>query len=130
MSPRKPCLALHWQNHHECMLCFTDSDLFLLSSPLSLGGRILPLHSVRHEKRAQPKLLSPDISQWGRGLPREGVGAKEFGIAPRNQGNQAFFGRYPGFCRDIPELPGKLEKKKFVFNFCPLFRNRKGALLD
>ena len=31
------------------------------------------------------------------------------------------FGRdIPGFCRDIPEVPEKFEKKKFVFNSRPL----------
>ena len=33
------------------------------------------------EKEPKPKLLSPDIFRWGRGLPREGVGAKKFGMS-------------------------------------------------
>ena len=33
------------------------------------------------------------------------------------QANQTFWRDIPGFCRDIPEVPEKFEKKKFVFNF-------------
>ena len=29
----------------------------------------------------KPKLSSPDIFRWGRGLPREGVGAKKFSMS-------------------------------------------------
>ena len=78
---------------------------------------------VRERKRKEhkPKLLSLDIFRWGRGLPREGVGAKKFGTPPRNQGNQIFFWRdIPGFCRDILELSEKFETKRFVFNSRPL----------
>ena len=32
------------------------------------------------KKEPKPKLLSPDIFWWGGGLPREGVGAKKFGM--------------------------------------------------
>ena len=32
------------------------------------------------KKEPKPKLLSPDIFRWGGGLPREGVGAKKFGM--------------------------------------------------
>ena len=30
----------------------------------------------------------------------------------------------PGFCRDIPEVPEKFEKQKFVFNSRPLKKNK------
>ena len=30
------------------------------------------------KKEPKPKLFGPDIFQWGRGLPRERVGAKKF----------------------------------------------------
>ena len=38
----------------------------------------------------QPKLFGPDIFGLGGGLPREGVGAKKFGMSIDTQGNQTF----------------------------------------
>ena len=32
------------------------------------------------QKEHKPKLLGPDVFRWGGGLPREGVGAKKFGM--------------------------------------------------
>ena len=69
----------------------------------------------------KPKLLSPDIFRWGRDLPREGVGAKKFGMSLETQGIKLFWRDIPGFCRDIPKLPEKFEKKKFGFNFRSLY---------
>ena len=37
------------------------------------------------------------------------------------QGSQTFWRDVPGFCRDIPGVTEKLEKKKFVFNSGPKF---------
>ena len=73
------------------------------------------------KKEPKPKLLSPDIFWWGGGLPREGVGAKKFGMSLETQGIKLFWRDIPGFCRDIPEAPEKFEKKMFGFNFWPLF---------
>ena len=39
---------------------------------------------------AKPKLFGPDIFGWGGGRPREGVGAKNFGMSFEAQGNQMF----------------------------------------
>ena len=72
------------------------------------------------KKEPKPKLLSPDIFWWGGGLPREGVGAKKFGMSLETQGIKLFWRDIPGFCRDIPEAPEKFEKKKFGFNSRPL----------
>ena len=72
------------------------------------------------KKEPKPKLLSPDIFWWGGGLPREGVGAKKFGMSLETQGIKLFWRDIPGFCRDIPEVPEKLEKKMFGFNSRPL----------
>ena len=75
------------------------------------------------KKEPKPKLLSPDIFRWGGGLPREGVGAKKFGMSLERVETQRIklFGRdIRGFCRDIPEAPEKFEKKMFGFNFWPL----------
>ena len=71
-------------------------------------------------KEHKPKLLSPDIFRWGRGLPRQGVGAKKFDMSLETRGIKLFWWDIPGFCRNIPEVPEKFEKKKLVFNFCPL----------
>ena len=74
----------------------------------------------RQDKEHKPKILSPDIFRWGRGLPREGVGAKKFGMSLETM-EIKFFGRdIPGFCRDVPEVPEKFEKK-LCFNSRPLF---------
>ena len=36
---------------------------------------------IQVKKTHKAKLLGPDIFCWGGGLPREGVGAKEFGMS-------------------------------------------------
>ena len=73
------------------------------------------------KKEPKPKLFGPDIFRWGRGLPREGVGAKKFGMSLETREIKLFVGRdIPGFCRDVPAVPEKIEKKKFVFNSRPL----------
>ena len=72
------------------------------------------------ENEPKPKLFGPDIFQWGRGLPHEGVGAKKFGMPLETGEIKLFWRDIPGFCRGIPAVPEKLEKKKLVFNFWPL----------
>ena len=45
-------------------------------------------------------------------------GGQKVRYVPRNTGKTKPFGRdIPGFCRDIPEVPEKFDKRKFVFNF-------------
>ena len=67
--------------------------------------------NFRYEKGTQTQLFGPDIFRLRRGLPREGVGAKKFGMSLETR-EIKFFGRdIPGFCRDIPAVPQKLEKK-------------------
>ena len=73
------------------------------------------------------KLLSLDIFRWGRGLPREGVGAKKFGMSLETREIKLFGRDIPGFCRDIPEEPEKFEKKRFGFNSRPLTWAQKSA---
>ena len=49
-------------------------------------------------------------------------------ICPSKHRESNFFWRdIPGFCRDIPGVPEKFEKKKFVFNFRSL-KVKKTAL--
>ena len=74
------------------------------------------------KKEPKPKLLGPDIFQWGRGLPRERVGAKKFDTSLETREIKLFGRDLPGFCRDIPGVPEKFEKKTFVFNFRSLFQ--------
>ena len=69
------------------------------------------------EKEPKPKLFGPDIFQWGRGLPRERVGAKKFDTSLETREIKLFGRDIPGFCRDIPGAPEKFEKKEFGFNF-------------
>ena len=85
------------------------------------GGERRDTHRNTQE-RPKPKLLSPDIFWWGGGLPREGVGAKKFGMSLETQGIKLFWRDIPGFCRDILEAPEKFEKKKFGFNSRPLIK--------
>ena len=67
----------------------------------SLSGR---------QKGPKPKLSGPDIFQWGRGLPRERVGAKKFDTSLETREIKLFG-------RDILGVPEKFENNKFVFNF-------------
>ena len=70
-------------------------------------------------KEHKPKLLSPDIFGWGRGLPHERVGAEEFGMSLETRKVKLFGRDIPGFCWDFPAAPEKFEKEKFVLNFWP-----------
>ena len=92
---------------------------------LGAGPRTPPSNLRRlpsgKKKEPKPKLFGPDLFQWGRGLPRERVGAKKFDMSLETQGIKLFGRDIPGFCRDIPGVPEKFEKKKFVFNFRSLF---------
>ena len=53
-------------------------------------------------------------------LRREGMWAKKCGMSLEARETKHFLWDIPGFYRDIPELPKKFEKKKFVFNVWPL----------
>ena len=76
---------------------------------LATNGSLWPF--LRHEREPKPKLLSPDIFWWGGGLPREGVGAKKFGMSLETQGYQTFFGRisrdFAGISRKRPKSLSK-----------------------
>ena len=81
------------------------------------------------KKEPKPKLFGPDISRWGGGLPREGVGAKKFGMSFETQGNQTFGRDIPGFCWDIPGCPKSLRKRGLCSILVPyLFRSLFGNL--
>ena len=77
-------------------------------------------HISGKKKEPKPKLFGPDIFGWGGCLPREWVGAKKFGMSLETREIKLFYRDIPGFCRDIPAVPEKFEKKKFVFNYRPL----------
>ena len=57
------------------------------------------------------KLLRPNIFQWGGGLPREGVGAKKFGMSFQTSDSKLLWRDIPGFCWDIPGAPESSRKK-------------------
>ena len=72
------------------------------------------------KQEPKPKLFGLDIFGWGGGLPREGVGAKKFGMSFETQGTKLFGGIYPRiFARDILEVPKKLRKNVCVQFFVP-----------
>ena len=52
----------------------------------------------------------------------KGWGAKKFGMSLETREIKLFWRDDPGFCWDIPAVPEKFEKQKFVFNFCLLNR--------
>ena len=43
--------------------------------------------------------------------------AERFGTSLETRETKLFWRDIPGFCRDIPEVPEKFEKTKFVFTF-------------
>ena len=51
------------------------------------------------KKENKPKLSSPDIFRWGRGLPREGMGAKKFDMSFETRENNFFL--LGGISRDF-----------------------------
>ena len=81
-------------------------------------------NSSGKKKEPKPKLFGPGILRWGGGLPREGVGAEKLGMSLETRETKLFWWDILGFCRDIPEVPEKFEKKKFVFNFRSLVLTR------
>ena len=72
------------------------------------------------KKEHKPKLLGPDIFQWGGGLPLEGVGPKS-SVRASKPGKSNFLG---GTSRDFAGIsrrcPKSLEKKQSVFDSWPL----------
>ena len=72
------------------------------------------------KKGTQTQTFWSGFLRWGGGLPREGVGAKKFGMSFEIQANQLFFLRhFPGFRRDIQAVPEEFEKKKLCSILVP-----------
>ena len=93
-----------------CSQCMGDrQSIANTSSRLRKGCRILHQISLSSgKKEPKRKLFGLDIFGWGGGLPREGVGAKTFGMSFETQGNQTFW-------RDIPgSLPGYLDDRQIT----------------
>ena len=84
----------------------------------SLSGDTFSISGKKNEPK--PKLFGPDIFGRGGGLPREGVGAKKFGMSLEAREIKLFWQDIPRFCWDILGVPEKFEEKKFVFNPRPL----------
>ena len=82
------------------------------------------------KKEPKPKLFGPDIFRRGGGLPREGVGAKRFGMSfeSRDPGKQNFLAGYSGiFARTSGIFAEMFEKKTYAFNFWPLLFEASGG---
>ena len=80
------------------------------------------------EAPLKTKFFGPDILRRGGGLPREGVGAKKFGMPLETQGRNQTFGRdipglLPGYFRGCPK---SLRKK----SLCSIFGRNRGLLVD
>ena len=69
------------------------------------------------KKEPKPKLFGPDIFGMGGGLPREGMGAKKFGISLKTQENQTFWRDIPGNFGGISRVPKKFENRKVCVQF-------------
>ena len=71
--------------------------LFVGASRVSLliGMASILVSGRKNEHRL--KLLGLDILQWAGGLPREGVGAKKFGMSLETQGEQTLGGKSRDF---------------------------------
>ena len=80
------------------------------------------------KKEPKPNLFGPDIFGWGGGPPREGVGAKKFGMSLETREIKLLWRDIPGFCWDIPGTPEKFEKKKFLFSSHPLIGDLQTAV--
>ena len=72
------------------------------------------------KKEHKPKLLSPDIFRWGRGLSHEGVGAKKFCMPLETREIKLFRAGYLGDFAGISRNCPKSLRKKFVFNLVNL----------
>ena len=90
-----------------------------LSAKMVMGVVVLGWLFSGTKNEPKPKLLSPDIFRWGRGLPHEGVGAKKFGMPLETREIKLFWRDIPGFCWDIPGRPKSLRKKSLGSIFVP-----------
>ena len=87
-----------------------------------------PLSGTQNEPK--PKLVSPYIFRWGRGLPHEGVGGQKVRYAPRNQGNQTFLAGYPGILPGYPGGAREVWEKSLGSIFVPYFKTTVLGPLD
>ena len=81
----------------------------VLRDTARLSQRYPPISGTKKEHK--PKLLSPDMMWWGRGLPREGVGAKKFGMSLETREIKLFGQDIPGFPGVSRPCPKSLRKK-------------------
>ena len=87
----------------------TDGRLAVLDTDPVTGTRFV---RFRHEKKEhKPKLLSPDIFRWGRGLPHEGVGAKKCGMSLKTREIKFFWRDIRDFAGIFRGGPKSLRKK-------------------
>ena len=82
----------------------------------------LSLPESGKRKEHKPKLLVPEIFGWGGGLPREGMGAKKFGMSKPGKPN-LLGGISRNFGWDIPAVPKKFENRKVSVYFWPLSKS-------
>ena len=92
---------LQCQKHPNTRFCHSQTHIAIPRSPTEPRNLETPKSGTKNEPK--PKLLSPDIFRWGRGLPHEGVGAKKFGMPLETREIKLFW-------RDIPGYPGGAQK--------------------
>ena len=76
MSSSQPIIRAKKRTHRV----FSQNSPSLPQNSVRLSEFSSPKHQER-KRNLNPKVFGPDIFGWGRGLPRELVGAKKFGMS-------------------------------------------------
>ena len=84
--------------------------------------------TVVQKSGTKPKLWSPDIFWWGRGLPYEGVGAKKFGMPLETREIKLLAG-YPGILLGYPGGARKVWEKKSLCSILVPYNLTSGSVL-
>ena len=117
ITAQTPAIEKFWSRD---LLRSEKCDRITLISPAIEQG-LLGLF-FRYEKGTQTQTFWSGYFPVGWGSSTWRGGGQKVRCAPQNQGNQTFLAGYPGILLGyIPAVPEKFEKKKFVFNFRPLF---------
>ena len=97
-----------------------------MASAAKFGEHIPDWQGLEHlvsGKKNDPKPKHcefPDIFGWGGGLPREGVGAKKFGMSFEAQGKPNFLAGCPGIFGGISQGCPKSLRKTICVQLWPL----------
>ena len=102
-----------WKVHEPTFLWFGLPGPLLRKGGLEKG---VCIKFSGKKKEPKPKLFGSDIFRWGGGLPREGAGAKEFGMSLET-GKPNFLAGYAGILLGYPGGARKVREKKVCVQF-------------